>query len=491
MAFQVTFYTNPKKHNSTALPSGNGSPYNCTAKEPLSIQSPTIILRLADGAAGNPVNWNYAYIAAIHRYYWIVDWINEGPNWAASMQVDVLASFRDAILSYSPYVLRAFSEFDGTIPDTLYPAKHAKTSRIKTLTNHWTGVPDWHDFDTHTDKGCFVVGIASMGFLKYYVFNAEGLYQLVYYLVSDAYAEKVLGALQLNLYPDAKIAVNPMQYITSVMYIPNMDYYNSGTTVSSINIGPVSVSVNYCKEPTNQMVKKTYTEIISLVNYKHPEANTKGIYLNTDPWTSYELFYPPFGLIKLDSTYLGITNSLQLEIVLDGRTGEAILTVSALLKDTDNPDSVTNFVVLAKVNGFVGVQIPITALNTRQPNMLTQLSQIFTGASSLVSGNAQGVITSVTNAIGDSTSASTPHLSIIGNDGSAASLSGTPQLILTYTEQAEELNRELGRPLCKSKILSSLSPGYILCLGADLAISGTQEEQNKINSFLNGGMFLA
>ena len=47
---------------------------------------------------------------------------------------------------------------------------------------------------------------------------------------------------------------------------------------------------------------------------------------------------------------------------------------------------------------------------------------------------------------------------------------------------------EIGRPLCQTKVINTLS-GYILCQLADCQISGTQEEAQKINNYMNTGFF--
>ena len=47
---------------------------------------------------------------------------------------------------------------------------------------------------------------------------------------------------------------------------------------------------------------------------------------------------------------------------------------------------------------------------------------------------------------------------------------------------------EIGRPLCQVKTIKNLS-GYILCQNADAKISGTADEADLVNSYLNSGFF--
>ena len=57
-----------------------------------------------------------------------------------------------------------------------------------------------------------------------------------------------------------------------------------------------------------------------------------------------------------------------------------------------------------------------------------------------------------------------------------------------YFTVVDENLAEIGRPLCQTKQISTLS-GYILCQNADAQITGTQDEADKINGYLNSGFF--
>ena len=103
MSFAATFYTFRKKLNSTKQPSG-GSEYQIILKHGCSIIRPTISLDI--GQAGNPTGYNYCYIPAFNRYYYVSDWIFENRLWTASLKVDALASFKTYIGSSNEFILR-------------------------------------------------------------------------------------------------------------------------------------------------------------------------------------------------------------------------------------------------------------------------------------------------------------------------------------------------------------------------------------------------
>ena len=61
-------------------------------------------------------------------------------------------------------------------------------------------------------------------------------------------------------------------------------------------------------------------------------------------------------------------------------------------------------------------------------------------------------------------------------------------LLAKFMRVVDENNTEIGRPLCKTKQINTLS-GFILCQMADCHITGTQDEAQKINGYLNSGFF--
>ena len=116
---EIIFYYHRKKINSTALPI-QGTFKNCSIKDVSSIINPYI--EIAENLAAAPP-WNYCYIPAYNRYYWIKEWTWERGFWSAELSVDVLASYRENILDSTLYVLRSASNYDGNIIDKLYPTK--------------------------------------------------------------------------------------------------------------------------------------------------------------------------------------------------------------------------------------------------------------------------------------------------------------------------------------------------------------------------------
>ena len=204
--------------------------------------------------------------------------------------------------------------------------------------------------------------------VEYYGFLPAALDLLLTYLVSDLYAVDALGTWQIAMYPEAKVALNPLQYITSIKYIPIYAPYAQGTAVNSLKIGPVTVGSQYvdCRKLSTTLGRSLLLTIKNLESYKHPEAATRGNWLNQAPWTTYELFFPPFGLIPLDSTIMGRSTKIDATIVMDCRTGDAVLRVYASIPKVGG-GTAREDVEIAQVSGNVGVDVPISGMLTRQP----------------------------------------------------------------------------------------------------------------------------
>lgn len=128
MGLTATLYisASPVEKIGKALTAGGS--YSCTLKETTSVLNPVLILRTSD-----PVyNYNYLYIQEFGRYYFINDIRSVNNNvWEISAHVDVLETYKSAILANSAVVKRQASQYNLYLDD---PDFHAYNyERIQTL----------------------------------------------------------------------------------------------------------------------------------------------------------------------------------------------------------------------------------------------------------------------------------------------------------------------------------------------------------------------
>ena len=128
MGLTATLYisASPVEKIGKALTAGGS--YSCTLKDTTSVLNPVLILKTSD-----PVyNYNYLYIQEFGRYYFINDIRSVNNNvWEISAHVDVLETYKTAILANSAVIKRQASQYNLYLDD---PDFHAYNyERIQTL----------------------------------------------------------------------------------------------------------------------------------------------------------------------------------------------------------------------------------------------------------------------------------------------------------------------------------------------------------------------
>lgn len=128
MGLTVTLYNSASPVEKIGKSLTQGGSYTCTLKDTTSVLNPVLILRTSD-----PVyNYNYLYIQEFGRYYFINDIRSVNNNvWEISAHVDVLETYKSAILANSAVIKRQASQYNLYLDD---PDFHAYNyERIQTL----------------------------------------------------------------------------------------------------------------------------------------------------------------------------------------------------------------------------------------------------------------------------------------------------------------------------------------------------------------------
>lgn len=509
MAFAVRLYSFSKKRNSTAIP-GSGVSYsqvNCVNKGTLDILHPEIILKYTEGAEHNIstlVNTNYAYIPAFERWYYVRSWNNDGQQWTVSMDVDALASWRQTIGAQSIYIYRSAAAYNLRLTDNVYPQQTRPNRTIITLPQVWT------EQNVHGTSiiGTIIAGIASGNGTKFYGFTMGSWYAFLNHLFSADYYNRVLGEFGATEYPEAKVAINPLQFITSCMFVPLQIGPNAGTygipyasTETHIKVGSVSVPAAAAISGYTAyeiMDSETWVYTISAPAGEtgpipdHPQIS-RGEYLNYSPYTSVDLFWPPCGTIPLDPTIIYHANNIKIVFRLDFRAGRGLLDVIA--EFTSFPAEENH---LYRGEFAIGAAIQLSNVMTPGAGPADAawagiMSNLFGGsefAKNLYSTAANlpvigGILSS---GVSDAVHGNIPRLSTSGSFGTTATMAGTPAVIVRYwTIAAEDLTGK-GRPLCEVRQISSI-PGFMIADADELSLPCMDEEATAIRSAVSGGFY--
>lgn len=501
MVVKFTHFT--KRENSTKQPTTwNWELSGVILKDMTSVVNPTLIIDRVTWdthAAYYTYEYNYCYIpntvgdenypsgiAFANRYYFVSDIRYNRSTVEIDLEIDVLATYKSPIGSSSHYILRSASQQTSDILDDYYPAKAIVSRTIKTKTSPW---------ELSFNSGTIVVGIIGSGATLYYAFSPgdfDKFVKFMYDTSANGYCAKVIGALALSTYPQYKMVVDPIQYISSVIWIPYT--YTSGTSRLIMKVGYTDVTLSTdcgitgtVYDVTDPVIEITRTFVLD----DHPQRSTHGDYMNISPWTRYFINFPPFGIVELDSTLVCNIETLgydeiQCVVKIDVRVGTATLYIQRQKHDTDN--TIKQEQDLIKLNAQVGVTMQIGQVLAPGFGVGTAITSIGSFIGSLVNGNAEGIASGGSGAIGNAIKSKIPQSSSIGSTGGIDALRGDVKMIQAFYLSTDIDAAEHGRPLCKVKQISTLS-GYILCLKPEVTFGETLIEKRMIEEFLSGGFF--
>lgn len=463
---QATFYQFAKRTNSTKRPSG-GQGFGIDLKAPCNIINPEIKI----ATQSDPTGYNYCYLPTFSRYYWVKNWTYADGLWAASLTVDTLASYRDQIGSSTEYVVRSSAQYDGTISDSLYPAK----ATVQSVTNAFQG-----GFAETISEGFFVIGFIaktpnSIGAVTYVVMTPGNAKKLSAKLLTDvSYLSIDNAEISDSL---TKILFNPYQYIVSCNYFPFSiaEITAHLPLVSSVDVGWWSVSIPcwILGADNNNLIKSVRVGIP-----KHPQAASRGGYCNASPYTDYTIFLQPFGVIPLDASKLWGATTLSIQYTVDLFTGDSIL---RMFTDTNQ--------LVHETTAKLGVPIQLSNITFDVPSggglLQTGIAAAFGGLQAALTG---GSFTDVGNGILNAAQATNADVASKGATGSTIAFDSVPYMVARFKILVDDNNEDHGRPLCKRVQLSTI-PGFIMVDDPDIALNATAAEIDSVKSYLKNGFF--
>lgn len=462
---EVTLYRHEKKLNSTKIPRG-GEVYSCDVYDPCSIITPTLIF------GGDVTEYNYCYIPAWSRYYFLTGWEYRQGRWFGSFAVDVLASYRDEIGTSTQYVTRSAARGDGSITDGVYVQTAVMSITSQTASNPFSSA-----------QGSYIVAIGGDQ-TTYYSLSQSQLNTLTAYIFSDDYADELIGGLFTDVYPELKTQVNPLQYISSIQWIP--------LQISSGASAPIYVG--WVRTPaigSNLTMQTVATEQVTFTLPRHPAGGGQGSYLNAAPYTRYSLFFPPFGCIQLPSGPCLASSSLVCDIYCEPSTGEAFLNIKI------------GGAVVSRVSAKISTTVqlgqiiaPGIGVGSMIQGAAGTVSDVAGAIGSALSGNVAGTVAGVAGAINNGverlrgTAANQiPAINTVGTpNGGAAANFGDVQLVAEFATIVSKDPTHKGTPLCQTATISSL-PGYLEVSWPHIEIPGTSGETSEILQFMGGGFY--
>ena len=471
----VTLYNFSKRENSTKQVSPSNptaKQLNCQLKDECNLTNPVLLIspNILSGTF-SPTAYNYCMIPYWERYYFVKNWTWKNAVWEVELSVDVLGSFKAQVGETETYIERSSYAYDGTIVDNLYPCKTSYQIQHTSVANSW--------YNVAPSGGCYVIGVVNyqtsnhIGSVSYYACTQANMNSLMSYLYSDnIYNEAGVYEISEGLY---KTMFNPIQYIVSCIWFP-YSAATFGNTSGKIKIGYWETTVTAVI--VSQMAQKTF---VTATLPSHPNASTRGIYLNYAPYTSHTLYVPPFGSFSLDTTYKSIGNYLYSAVAIDHITGEATIRIS-ICADSSHLDE---YYIQEERTVMLGIPIQISQVML-DTGSLKGLG--FSLGGSLAHSVGDIIGNNLLSSIGNALMAGGTSVSSLGSNGSFTGQILVPELVSRFAIQVDEDRTELGRPLCQIRKINTLS-GYVKCTNADHEFSCTTDEKSMINDYLKNGFF--
>lgn len=342
MAITATFYKNVgKKLNSTKIPTyGYYDEIDLTVelKAVTNLFTPSLVISadtFTDGLGHivNPMQYNYCYLPDFQRYYFVRSWSWILGRWECAMEVDTLASFKTEIGNSSLYVLRSYSEYDPDIVDTKYPVKAQGADTTYQQRSYGSVYNVWNTniYSSSISDGFFRVSIvnndsSAIGAVSHYAISGSVMAELMNKLYS---APTWMNITDANISEDLqKMMFNPMQYITSVIWIPTGYDVTGETAIHTIPYGWWSLTLTgSVYRITTGKMQKTVSESIAVLH--HPQYVAKRHWLQLSPYTTAALYFTPFGFIPLDTSKIYDATHIDIEVRIDVLTGKGTLVLSS------------------------------------------------------------------------------------------------------------------------------------------------------------------
>lgn len=468
MSFNINLYTLTKDSNSTKQPTGTGTELACNILSPADIIAPLVEIKHTD-----PTAFNYAYIAAFHRYYFIEGMTYNEGLWILSLRCDVLATYKTEIGAQSLYVLRSASESDGTIADTYYPIK-ASISYTEELAN-----PFYHS--TPYTNGFYVVNVLgpSVDGQGQPISGTSTLWKMSPSVFRD-FITGVFAAIDgfqpVDIFDAIKKLLHgsPTKLVSSAMWFPGqINFTTSATQRVIVGSWDSGVDAQLITDPI-------YVDSSMWLDInRHPQAATRGAYLNMAPYSIYTLTLPLFGAINLDPALMQGASQVHLYLRVDAVSGVATVEI-----DTGGTRP-----MLGYLTAQMGVAMPLSGQESGASVAGGVVSTLAGVAGAIVTGGAAApVIGAVSAGIGTAVSAMSGASFSSGSSGSILGPTATWRLNSTHFTVADADDTHNGRPLMQNKTINTLS-GFVMVQKGDVPIAGTSQEADEIRSLLEGGFY--
>lgn len=470
MAYTVKLGTFAKNIESTAQPNTTGwAEYSVTLKNGADISNPQLEI---SAGWGQIQDCNYAVM--LNRYYWIVGKNMLRENFCVlDLKVDVLATYKTEIGSSSLYILRSSASSDGTIIDNYYPTKAAVTYTEEIENPFYHSTPYTNGFYVVNVSGASIDSngdpISGTSILwKMSPSTFRDFITKVYVNIDGFQAQDIFEAINKLL------AGSPTKLISSAMWFPGQVNFTTSAS-QRVYVGSWDSGVD-----AQLITDPIYVDSSMWMDInRHPQASTRGAFLNLAPYSIYTLCLPLFGSINLDPTLMIGGTQVHVYLRVDAVSGVATVEV----------DTGGNRPMLGYLTAQLGVAMPLNGQESGASVAGGIVSTLAGVAAAIASGGAAApIIGAAGSGIGTAVSAMSGASFSSGSSGSILAPTASWRLNSTHFTLADEDNTHNGRPLCQVTTPASLG-GFMIAQKGDVVMAGPLPEHEEVKRYLETGFF--
>lgn len=408
MAISATFYKDvQKKLNSTMIPTYgfyNEIDLTVELKDVTNLFTPSLVISANTFMSGddiiNPMHYNYCYLPDFERYYFVRDWSWILGRWECALEVDVLASFKTQIGNSTLYVLRSSSMYDTDIVDTKYPVKAQGADTVYQTKTYGSVYNVWNTniYSSNVTEGFFRVSIvnsdsSAIGAVSHYAISGTVMAELMNKLYA---APTWMNITDANISADMqKMLFNPMQYITSIIWIPTGFSTTGKTPIHNIPYGWWSLTLtgDVYRVTVGDMAL-TVTESIGVAH--HPQYGASFHWLQLSPYTTAALYFTPFGFIPLDTSKIYDATHIDIEVRIDVLTGMGTLILSS---HKTVGGTTTYGGVFYTTTSMVGIPITVAQMSVNWDTLKSASTWVGAAGVALATGGLQDSLKNLQNGL--------------------------------------------------------------------------------------------
>ena len=469
MALTATFYNFSKRQNSTKVPTGiAGTSFNVVLKNPTSMNAPVFTL--------NADTFGFNYCSFNGAYYFVTDVVSvRNDIWEIHCTKDVLATYRAQILASSAYVM-----YDTAANTEIVDSRLAIES-TPTVDSAQTEI-------TQLDGD----GV--------YALCVVGKYSTDTWIIPDTTA--LMDVIDLKAYGILTPQVPPTQPTVMESIWASIQYLND-VFVQLLSSGKAPDCIRSCRWIPWSISGDSASNHIFLGNFETNVSGSRVInpnvlytYQVTIPWqcndwrrlspyTQVYLYLPFIGLINIPTATIKDYARLTVEYCVSKLTGE----LSVIVAGGDS-----GLHPIGVYQGNSGTPVPFGSSNITPAARSTGMIQAAGAIGTMASG---GIAAGSAALVGLMAGMSNMMVGVPSSVGTASggTDAGLPRYIECITVfhdtnvSPDSVAATIGTPTFAQKSLSGVS-GYVQTHEFSLQADAPDQDLQRVNTYLNGGVFI-